>query len=94
MPPEWLCFPTVCRFLLRSHFGANLDVAHAFNTMSSELNLKPVKNEASGSRPHPTISVLRPWEFEYTPSKDGKDLNLLIMFHGLGKSSNVTMNEG
>ena len=55
-------------------------------TMSSELNLKPVKNEASGSRPQPTASILKPWEFNYTPSKDGKDLNLLIMFHGLGKS--------
>lgn len=55
-------------------------------TMSSELNLKPVKNEASGSRPQPTASILKPWEFDYAPSKDGKDLNLLIMFHGLGKS--------
>jgi hypothetical protein len=55
-------------------------------TMSSELNLKPVKNEASSSRPQPTASILKPWEFDYTPSKDGKDLNLLIMFHGLGKS--------
>lgn len=52
----------------------------------SELNLKPVENEASSSKPTPTPSVLKPWEFEYTPSKDGKDLNLLIMFHGLGKS--------
>jgi hypothetical protein len=54
--------------------------------MSSELNLKPVKNGASGSRPQPTASILKPWEFDYAPSKDGKDLNLLIMFHGLGKS--------
>jgi hypothetical protein len=55
-------------------------------TMSSELNLKPVNGEASSSKPHPTASILKPWEFLYTPSKDGKDLNLLIMFHGLGKS--------
>lgn len=51
----------------------------------SELNLKPVKNEASGSKPPLKLSSLKPWEFEYAPSKDGRDLNLLIMFHGLGK---------
>jgi len=64
----------------------SLNVNCTSTTMSSELNLKPVKNEALGSRPQPTASILKPWEFHYTPSKDGKDLNLLIMFHGLGKS--------
>jgi len=59
--------------------------------MSSELNLKPVKNEASGPRPQPSASILKPWKFDYAPSKDGKDLNLLIMFHGLGKSDNIPM---
>lgn len=51
----------------------------------SELTLKPVQPQASSSKPTPTRSLLKPWEFEYRPSPDGKDLNLLIMFHGLGK---------
>jgi len=52
----------------------------------SEINLKPVQAEASTSKSQLTKSLLKPWEFDYSPSPDGKDLNLLIMFHGLGTS--------
>ncbi|KAK4683598.1 hypothetical protein P7C73_g6640, partial [Tremellales sp. Uapishka_1] len=38
---------------------------------------------ATSSKPIPTASILSPWDFSYQPSPDGKDLNLLIMFHGL-----------
>ncbi|GMK53741.1 hypothetical protein CspeluHIS016_0103270 [Cutaneotrichosporon spelunceum] len=48
------------------------------------LNLKPATATTVGSRPAPKAADLAPWQFEYTPSKDGSDANLLIMFHGMG----------
>ncbi|KAL7422490.1 hypothetical protein Q5752_003138 [Cryptotrichosporon argae] len=48
------------------------------------LALRPVAAHSPGPRPAPTPSLLRPWVFDYRPSRDGHDLNLLIMFHGLG----------
>ncbi|ORY35700.1 hypothetical protein BCR39DRAFT_511584 [Naematelia encephala] len=54
----------------------------------TELNLRPVASSSSStsssSKPIPTSSLLKPWDFTYSPSQTGKDLNLLIMFHGLG----------
>ena len=52
----------------------------------SNLTLRPVPSSsaATGAKAIPTSSILKPWQFEYAPSPDGKDLNLLIMFHGLG----------
>ncbi|RSH82279.1 hypothetical protein EHS25_005989 [Saitozyma podzolica] len=51
------------------------------------LNLRLAASSSSaGPRPIPTQSLLKPWTFDYTPSRDGKDLNLLILFHGLGDS--------
>jgi hypothetical protein len=60
----------------------------------SDLNLRPVSSStaASGSKTIPTSSILKPWQFEYASSPDGKDLNLLIMFHGLGLSSENVAN--
>ncbi|WVQ95130.1 hypothetical protein IAU59_002224 [Kwoniella sp. CBS 9459] len=56
----------------------------------TSLNLKPVSASSSSSKstpkPHPTGSLLKPWDFSYAPSNDGSDKNLLIMFHGLGDS--------
>jgi len=56
----------------------------------SDLNLRPVASSSSGPKPVPSASHLTPWQFEYMPSPDKKDLNLVIMFHGLGMSSSVT----
>jgi len=39
---------------------------------------------SSRTKPVPSSSVLKPWDFDYAPSPDGKDANLLIMFHGMG----------
>jgi hypothetical protein len=51
----------------------------------ADLNLKPVTTSSgSDPKPIPTTSLLKPWQFEYIPSPDNKDVNLLIMFHGLG----------
>ncbi|ORX38352.1 Alpha/Beta hydrolase protein [Kockovaella imperatae] len=50
----------------------------------TELNLKPSAASLPQSKPIPTESVLKPWIFNYAPSPDGNDLNLLIFFHGLG----------
>lgn len=58
----------------------------------SDLTLKPVQPQASSSKSTPTKSLLKPWEFQYRPSPDGKDLNLLVMFHGLGKSTSLSLN--
>ncbi|KLT41181.1 hypothetical protein CC85DRAFT_262474, partial [Cutaneotrichosporon oleaginosum] len=48
------------------------------------LNLKPVTATTVGARPAPKAADLAPWQFEYAPSRDGSDANLLIMFHGMG----------
>ncbi|WWD19227.1 hypothetical protein CI109_103685 [Kwoniella shandongensis] len=52
----------------------------------STLNLRPVASSSSSStsKPIPSPSLLKPWDFSYSPSPDGKDVNLMIMFHGLG----------
>jgi hypothetical protein len=84
--PDRRYFPTIFQADATFHRDDRIHLDCTSTTMSSELNLKPVKDEASGSRPQPTASILKPWEFDYAPSKDGNDLNLLIMFHGLGKS--------
>ncbi|KAI9637618.1 uncharacterized protein MKK02DRAFT_36495 [Dioszegia hungarica] len=52
---------------------------------ATDLKLRPVNDGASGSRPLPSASILRPWIFDYAPSPDGKDVNLLIMLHGLAR---------
>ncbi|KIR54686.1 hypothetical protein I315_02567 [Cryptococcus gattii Ru294] len=53
----------------------------------STLNLRSVSSSASPtSKPIPSPSLLKPWDFSYASSPDGKDRNLLIMFHGLGRS--------
>jgi hypothetical protein len=58
-----------------------------------DLNLRPVQSSqtssASSSKPIPAPSILKPWQFSYASSPDGKDLNLLIMFHGLGTSCHI-----
>lgn len=52
----------------------------------STLNLRSVSSSASPtSKPIPSPSLLKPWDFSYASSPDGKDRNLLIMFHGLGR---------
>lgn len=52
----------------------------------STLNLRPVSSSASLiSKPIPSPSLLKPWDFSYNSSPDRKDRNLLIMFHGLGR---------
>lgn len=56
----------------------------------SDLNLRPVASSSSGPKPVPSAGSLKPWQFEYIPSPDKKDLNLVIMFHGLGMSSSIT----
>ncbi|TXT15878.1 hypothetical protein VHUM_00381 [Vanrija humicola] len=48
------------------------------------ITLKPAQATPSAPKPAPTRAALKPWDFEYVPAKDGKDANLLIMFHGLG----------
>lgn len=48
------------------------------------LTLKPATSSPATPKPVPTRAALKPWDFEYIPAKDGKDANLLIMFHGLG----------
>ncbi|WVR09452.1 hypothetical protein IAU60_006519 [Kwoniella sp. DSM 27419] len=53
----------------------------------TSLNLRPVPSSSSStSKPQPTTSLLKPWDFAYAPSPNGADQNLLIMFHGLGDS--------
>lgn len=50
----------------------------------TNLTLKPATSKPAGPRRAPTSADLAPWAFDYAPSKDGHDANLLIMFHGLG----------
>lgn len=65
-----------------------MNCIHKKMTEQTPLNLKPTASSSRvGPRPVPTASLLKPWEFDYSPSPDGKDLNLLIMFHGLGTSA-------
>jgi hypothetical protein len=53
----------------------------------AHLNLHPATPSRSiGKRPAPKAADLAPWTFQYASSPDGKDINLLIMFHGLGMS--------
>ncbi|EIW68459.1 hypothetical protein TREMEDRAFT_32307 [Tremella mesenterica DSM 1558] len=53
----------------------------------STINLRPViTNDTNRIRPIPSPTLLSPWKFDYASSPSGKDLNLLIMFHGLGQS--------
>ncbi|WWC63491.1 uncharacterized protein I303_106094 [Kwoniella dejecticola CBS 10117] len=59
----------------------------------ASLNLRPIDPSSSSSRKSkakakaiPSASTLKPWDFSYSPSADGYDKNLLIMFHGLGDS--------
>ncbi|KAK1927291.1 hypothetical protein DB88DRAFT_543735 [Papiliotrema laurentii] len=63
-----------------------------------DLNLRPVQSSqtssASSSKPIPAPSILKPWQFSYASSPDGKDLNLLIMFHGLGDTKEPFANLG
>ncbi|ODO11101.1 hypothetical protein I350_01703 [Cryptococcus amylolentus CBS 6273] len=58
----------------------------------SNLNLRPVQASSSSPRPFLTPSVLKPWDFTYQSSPDGKDRNLLIMFHGLGDTKTPFFN--
>lgn len=74
----WAATQTVATLNYLSH--------RSLTTAMSDLTLKQVQPQASSSRPTPTKSLLNPWEFQYRPSPDGKDLNLLIMLHGLGRS--------
>jgi hypothetical protein len=52
-----------------------------------DLNLRPVasSSKSTSAKPIPTRASLDPWDFNYIPSPDGKDANLMIMFHGLGE---------
>ena len=60
-------------------------MSSAMPNVGSDLNLKPVQSSKSaGKRPALAKSDLAPWTFEYLPSSNGQDENLLIMFHGLG----------
>lgn len=77
-------FPRRLRFQLFSKQDKATTLRLPSFSVMSEIKLKPVEAEASSSKPQPTKSLLKPWEFDYSPSPDGKDLNLLIMFHGLG----------
>ncbi|WWC90543.1 uncharacterized protein L201_005479 [Kwoniella dendrophila CBS 6074] len=56
----------------------------------TSINLRPVQStsssSSSSSKPIPSPGSLKPWDFSYSPSSDGNDINLLIMFHGLGDS--------
>ena len=56
---------------------------------AQELNLHSAPSSApgAGKKKVPTAKDLAPWTFKYASSPDGKDMNLLIMFHGLGKSA-------
>ncbi|WVQ79737.1 hypothetical protein IAT38_001837 [Cryptococcus sp. DSM 104549] len=60
----------------------------------TSLNLRPVASSSTFqlSKPHPAPSLLKPWDFSYMPSPDGKDRNLLVMFHGLGDTKAAFMN--
>ncbi|WVN86233.1 uncharacterized protein L203_101394 [Cryptococcus depauperatus CBS 7841] len=50
----------------------------------STLDLRPISSSSAFVKPAPTVSLLKPWDFSYSPSPDGKDINLLVMCHGLG----------
>ncbi|WWC71392.1 uncharacterized protein I206_105347 [Kwoniella pini CBS 10737] len=64
----------------------------------TSLNLRPIASSSSSSKsnqkPIPSPSSLAPWDFSYSPSPDGHDKNLLIMFHGLGDSKIPFFNLG
>ncbi|KAK6910846.1 hypothetical protein I204_03121 [Kwoniella mangroviensis CBS 8886] len=62
----------------------------------TSLNIRPVPSSStsSSSKPIPPPSLLKPWDFSYSPSSDGCDKNLLIMFHGLGDSKIPFFNLG
>ncbi|KAJ9098179.1 hypothetical protein QFC21_004508 [Naganishia friedmannii] len=53
---------------------------------TTSLNLRPVASTGPTSTTHPAPQPSRidPWKFQYSGSKDGKQANLLVMFHGLG----------
>ncbi|CAH7690581.1 hypothetical protein BY996DRAFT_6417543 [Phakopsora pachyrhizi] len=52
--------------------------------MSPELDIKPTST-TSASKPYPQFNEIRPAPiFEYLPSLDGLDSNLLVILHGLG----------
>ncbi|KAJ9110311.1 hypothetical protein QFC19_001714 [Naganishia cerealis] len=52
---------------------------------SPSLNLRPVSSVEAPPTAHPTPQPahIAPWNFQYARSKDGKEANLLVMFHGL-----------
>lgn len=51
------------------------------HTMPPPINLRPIRATTPKIHPPPTSST---WKFEYAPSHDGKESNLLLMLHGLG----------
>lgn len=53
---------------------------------STPLTLKPATPTPAAKKAVPTRAQLAPWDFDYRSAPDGKDANLLIMFHGLGES--------
>ncbi|KAK8854632.1 hypothetical protein IAR55_003371 [Kwoniella newhampshirensis] len=62
----------------------------------STLNLRPVDTSSSSSssktKAIPSPSSLKPWDCSYASSPDGKDVNLLIMLHGLGDTKTSFFN--
>lgn len=61
-----------------------------------KLNLKPVDQDSTSQRIHkrpppdparvdPVNSIRPTWE--YAKSRDGEDRNLIVMLHGIGRSS-------
>lgn len=61
-------------------------MSSAIPTVGTDLTLKPVQtSKSAGKKPALQKGDLAPWTCEYLPSGDGKDENLLIMFHGLGE---------
>lgn len=56
--------------------------------LSTPLNLKsiPKQSPRSSKHPVPRSDSLKPaWQMQYAPSKDGQEINLLIMLHGMGE---------
>lgn len=45
------------------------------------INLRPIPTSTHQQHPPPSFPT---WKFEYAPSHDGKESNLLLLLHGLG----------
>lgn len=55
--------------------------------MATELHLREAETPVDATRPRvkrPPQSTAIPAPFDYSPSDDGTDENLLILLHGLG----------